>query len=127
MKLFLFNWPSPPTLVTTIFVLIQLHCSYGSFGQGNAEIVLKEGGVLKVKVLTTDSVYVKYKRLDNLQGPDYYIYQEDLVSPYFIKKSNEVTSESNNVSVPSEKKNTFLQLVGTSFIIIATILILRPR
>ncbi|GGN11592.1 hypothetical protein GCM10010967_54410 [Dyadobacter beijingensis] len=43
------------------------------------KIIQKDGKEIKGKVLGTDSKYVKYKRADNPDGPDYFIFRSEVV------------------------------------------------
>lgn len=41
-------------------------------------IIRKDGEEIKAKILSTDNTYIRYKRYDNLNGPEYFIYRSDV-------------------------------------------------
>ncbi|WP_353720043.1 hypothetical protein [Dyadobacter sp. 676] len=42
-------------------------------------IIRKDGKQIDAKVLGTDSKYVRYKRADNPDGPDYFLFHSDIL------------------------------------------------
>ena len=64
-------------------------------------MILKTGEEIQVKVLEINSVSIKYKKCENLAGPDYYIDRPDV---FMIKYANGIKEVINDPEPPGEKK-----------------------
>ena len=67
-------------LTLLCFILI----SQSGFAQDR--IFHKDGKEIKAKILGTDNEYIRYKRFDNLNGPDYFLYKADVLRLEYEKK-----------------------------------------
>nr|WP_295922179.1 hypothetical protein [uncultured Dyadobacter sp.] len=70
-----FKWRSAVRLVAfAVFIALGLP-------ETNAQdkIVLKDGKEIQAKILATEEPYIKYKRSDNLSGPDYFLYKSEVL------------------------------------------------
>ncbi|SEJ85035.1 hypothetical protein SAMN05216327_12524 [Dyadobacter sp. SG02] len=59
-----------------LMVLFNIFFSYDAHAQD--KIIQKNGKEIKAKVLGTDSQYIRYKRYDNPNGPDYFLFRTDV-------------------------------------------------
>ncbi|GAA4450158.1 hypothetical protein GCM10023189_10420 [Nibrella saemangeumensis] len=50
-------------------------------------IIRKDGQQIKARILSTDQTYIRYKRFDNLTGPDYFIYKTEVDRIEYEKKA----------------------------------------
>lgn len=75
--------PGGNTLFLKAFVmpaLMVLFCIFLSpAAHAQDKIIQKNGKEIKAKVLGTDSQYIKYKRYDNPNGPDYFLFRSDVL------------------------------------------------
>jgi hypothetical protein len=69
------------------FVFLLLLMSVGMAAQAQDKIVRKDGQVIQVKILSKDDTYVRYKRFDNLSGPEYFLFMYDVKELLYEKVS----------------------------------------
>ena len=63
-------------LVKGLFIVVLLMSCLDTHAQDR--IIRKDGEEIKAKILSTDNTYIRYKRFDNLNGPEYFIYRSDV-------------------------------------------------
>ena len=61
-----------PAMVALLVILSSITAS------AQDKIILKDGKEIQAKVLGTDSKYVRYKRFNNPNGPDYFIFRSEV-------------------------------------------------
>lgn len=76
---------SRSVLTLVAFAVFMLAGISGAKAQD--KIVLKDGKEIRAKILSADEPYVKYKRFDNLSGPDYYLYKTDVLRLEYEKNN----------------------------------------
>lgn len=90
-----FKWRSATRLVA-FAVCIALGLADA---RAQDKIVLKDGKEIEAKILGTSEPYIKYKRSDNLSGPDYFLYKSDVLRLDYNKNAG---SEPQKLSAQTE-------------------------
>ncbi|MBO9617188.1 MAG: hypothetical protein J7619_31165 [Dyadobacter sp.] len=73
------------------------------------KIIQKNGKEIKAKVLGTDSQYIRYKRYDNPNGPDYFLFRSDIWKIEYENGKTELQTEPEKVT-QEPARNTTAQL-----------------
>ncbi|WP_234665814.1 hypothetical protein [Dyadobacter sp. CY261] len=91
--------------------MIALICLFLSpVANAQDKIIQKDGKEIKAKVLGTDSNYIRYKRSDNPNGPDYFLFRSDVLKIEYENGNVEPKKETNKV-VPEPTVASDLQIL----------------
>lgn len=93
-------------LPKAIFVsaLVVLFCILLSpTAHAQDKIIQKNGREIKAKVLGTDSQYIRYKRYDNPNGPDYFVFRSDILK--IVYENGKVELQEEPAKVTQEPAN----------------------
>ena len=79
--------------------LMVLFCIFlSAAAHAQDKIIQKNGKEIKAKVLGTDSQYIRYKRYDNPNGPDYFLFRSDVLKVVYENGKSEPGEEPKNVT-----------------------------
>ncbi|WP_207508722.1 hypothetical protein [Telluribacter humicola] len=78
-----------------------------SYSNVNAQdrIIRNDGEEIKAKVLSEDDTYIKYKRFDNPNGPEYFLYKKDVKDIVYEPKPGKPISNAPRYTIEELERN----------------------